>query len=157
MAWRIIGIGRCMGAVAVLAVGSATGLSGQVGISSSVAQVALIARAVPLVTLHAVGRPRQTERRGNLRSAVVSLHFSANSAHRLIVRNTSTEDSSRVWVRVVDGTYAELVPGAVLRIARSGGSTRVIEREISYRIESNSENAELELPVRYEIAVDPTL
>jgi hypothetical protein len=141
----------------VLTFGSATLLQGQVGLSSGVAQVVLTVRAAPRAAVQAVSGPRETDRQENLRSVVVSLRFSANSACRLVVRSTNTLPGSRVWVRGVDGAYVEVVPGSALTVARDGGSAGILEREVSYRIESHSEEAVLEPPVRYEIAVEPTI
>ena len=129
----------------------------QIGVSSGVAQVALIARASPKASVQAVSESREFNRSGNLRSAVVSVRFSANSGHRLVVRRTHPRQGSRVWVRGLDGKYHEVVAGPGVTVARGRYSATHLEREVSYRFKSAGGETSLDLPVRYEILVDPEL
>jgi hypothetical protein len=138
-------------------VAGAASLEGQVGLSSGVAQVSLVVRSAPRVSVKAVGLPRETGRQGDLRAAVVGLRFSTNGAYRVVVRSADSDRASRVWVRAVDGTFKELGAGSAVIVARGTGSAGDWEREVSYRIEDGSGDRLLDLPVRYDIYVEPTL
>lgn len=143
--------------LALLALAGASSLEAQVGLSSGAAQVALVARSAPQASMHAVSRARETDRQGQMQNAAVSVRFSANSSYRLVVRGISAQPTSRVWVRAVDGSYQEVVAGSSVTVARGENSASQFDREVSYRIESGAVDGSVDLPVRYELVVDPTI
>lgn len=143
-----------LGAVALF--GTST-LQAQVGVSSGVAQVALVVRAAPRVSLPAAATTREIASTGAVREALVGLSVTANSAYRLVVRGMSSRSNSRVWVRAIDGRYQEVVSGSSATVLRSAHSAGGQQREVSYRMEAQAGEDLAELPVRYEIVVEPTL
>ena len=162
--WRHVSIERAVGrgrqgltTLAILALTSASSLEAQVGFSSSIAQVALVARSAPRASMQAVSRVRETDHQGQMQNAAVSVRLSANSSYRLVVRGISAQPTSRVWVRTVDGDYQEVVAGSSVTVARGAHSAGQLDREVSYRIESDAVDGPLELPVRYEIVMDPAI
>ncbi|HYF40366.1 MAG TPA: hypothetical protein VD930_11800 [Gemmatimonadales bacterium] len=125
----------------------------QVGIRSGVAQVTLLARSAPQSTLPALLPVRETGRSGTIVEAAVNVRWGANTDHRLVIRRAAP--AGRIWVQDVNGVYQELSGGAVV-VAKDGAGLR--ELEVRYRIEV-LENEKLTgaPPVRYEIAVNPTI
>ena len=131
----------------------------QVGLGSNVAQVTLVARIAPRASIQAVSPVRETARQGSLREGSVNVRGSTNAAYRLTVVRMAAPvgNESRVWVRAADGTFEELNPGSRVTVARSARSAGQWNNEVHYRIESSSEAGLGELPVRYEVAVAPTI
>jgi hypothetical protein len=156
---RVISLGtRTVALVGLLAVGSAQAAVSQVGLSSGLAQVTLLARIAPRGSIHGVGAQRETARQGTVREVSVMVGLSANTGYQLIVRGTSAP-ASRVWVRAVTGEYQELTAGASVTVARDTRCAGQWQREVQYRIEtSDAAGSELQnLPVRYEMAINPVL
>ena len=120
----------------------------QVGISSGVAQIALVAHIAPRGSIQAVSAERETARTGTVREASVMVRVAANTGYQLVVRGTAVA-ASRVWVRGVNGEFQELT------VARGTHAAGEWDREVQYRIESAGDLSSL--PVRYEIAIDPKL
>ena len=141
---------------ALLLMSWATSLQGQVGLSSGVAQVALVARAAPGASIQAVSQPREIGRQGDIRQAVATIRFSANSGYRLVVRSSEARPVSRVWVRSTDGTYQEVSAETGVSVDSGTHSTGEV-RGIYYRVESRTIETPLELPVRYDIVMDPAI
>ena len=132
------------------------GLQAQVGLSSSVAQVALVAHAEPRGSIQAVGAERETARAAGVRQVSVTLRLSANTGYQLLVRGSGTT-GTRVWVGAADGTFQELKAGNAVVVAR-GSHFDQRERAVQYRIESlEGSDAAEPLPVRYELAINPTM
>ena len=126
----------------------------QVGISSAMAQIALVAHIAPRGSIQGVSPERETGRMGAVREASVMVRVAANTGYQLVVRGTSVA-ASRIWVRGVNGEFQELTDGSSVTVARGTHTAGQWDREVQYRIESAGDlNA---LPVRYEIAIDPTL
>ena len=148
---------RHLTAVVVLALAGVGSLQGQVGVSSGMIQVSLIVRAAPRISLPAVSQPREAGREGNLRAATVRIRFSTSGAYRLVVRSTESRSAQRLWVLTPDGAFQELGAGSAVTVARGTGPAGEREREISYRIEPAQGETRLQLPVRYDILVEPTL
>jgi hypothetical protein len=75
-----------------------------------------------------------------------------------MVRGTGA-GSSRIWVRAVNGEFQELTAGSSVTVARNGHSAGQWDREVQYRIQSAdaADINEQALPVRYEIAINPTM
>jgi hypothetical protein len=90
-----------------------------------------------------------------MREASVQVRFATNTGYRLVVSGGGTANGSRVWVRAANGEYRELTPGVSVTVASGRRAAGEWEREVSYRIESAADV--VELPVRYEIVVDPTI
>jgi hypothetical protein len=128
----------------------------QVGLTSGQAQVALVARVAPQGSIQGVSPQRQTGGSGAVRETSVLVRLSANTGYQLMVRRTGAHPS-RIWVRTVDGAYQELTTGSSAVVARDRHRAGQWEREVHYRIESPEGSDEQPLPVRYEIAVTPTL
>lgn len=130
----------------------------QVGLTSGMAQVALVARIPPRGSIEQVSSHRQTAATGTMREFSVTVRLSANTGYRLIVRGMGVP-TSPIWVRSADGTYQELRSGTSVTVARDSHCAGQWQREVRYRTEvtdSGDENPRA-LPVRYEIAIDPTL
>ena len=129
-----------------------TDLQAQVGISSRVAQVSLVVRAHSHADMPRVSAPRTIGRRGDLTEAAVRLNLLANSGYRLIVRGTSGS-TSRVWIQVEDDDYQEVVPGRGVTLSRERRGSS--EREVRYLTDGGTSSADL--PVRFELVIDPII
>jgi hypothetical protein len=127
---------------------------GQVGITSGVTQIALVAHVAPRGSIQAVSAERETGRRGSVREASVSVRVAANTGYQLVVRGTGVT-TSRIWVRGVNGEFQELTAGSSVTVARGTHAAGEWDREVQYRIESAGDLSSL--PVRYEIAISPQL
>jgi hypothetical protein len=87
----------------------------------------------------------------------VRVRLAANTGYRLIVRGAQPT-GARLWVRAADGRFHELVAGTPITVARNATGTGDCEQQVHYRMESdNAGLSPAPLPVRYEVAVDPTL
>jgi hypothetical protein len=154
----IVGASRQVLVRTVVALGVVLALPGvaesQVGISSGVAQIALITHVAPRGSIQGVSAERETGRMGSVREASVMVRVAANTGYQLVVRGTAVA-ASRVWVRGVNGEFQELTTGSSVTVARGTHATGQWDREVQYRIESAGDLNSL--PVRYEIAIDPTL
>ena len=159
--WRHVSIERALGrgrqgltTLAILALTSASSLEAQVGLSSGAAPVALLARVAPRTSVPAVSPAREIRSQEEMTEVAVNVRYSVNSPYRLVVRATDSHPTSRVWVRAADGEYREVVAGSSVTVIRGAHSASLQEREVRYRIESRRS---LELPVRYEIVVNPAI
>jgi hypothetical protein len=132
-----------------------TQLRAQVGLSSAVAQIQLVARVAPRGSVEAVSSIREIARTGNIRESSVTIRFSANTGYRLVVRGTNVS-GSRIWVRTANGEFEELKTGGSVTVGRDGHCAGQWEREVYYKIEANEPTADvIDIPVRYEIEIDP--
>jgi hypothetical protein len=128
----------------------------QIGISSGVAQIALVAHVPARAEIREV-RPARHWQAGSLRETSLSLRLGANGGYQLVAKATNAA-GARVWVRAVDGRLRELVPGAAIVVAQSPGGTEKLEPKVQYRVERKGKSStEPAPPVRYEIVVNPTL
>jgi hypothetical protein len=145
-------------ALGIIALGRPAESAAQVGISSAVAQVALVARVAPRGSINGVSAPRETTRTGSLREATTTVHVSANTGYQLLVRGFA-ESTARIWVRAASGDFQELKPGSAVIVAQETHAAGQWDREVHYRIEmpDRGETPLAPLPVRYEIAISPTL
>jgi hypothetical protein len=148
--------GRVITTVALAIVALAPSASAQVGLSSGVQSVALLARVPARASLpEVIRRQSRSSRLG--RETSVTLRLEGNTGYRLLVRG-APPSGARIYVRASDGKYHELVAGAPIVVARDTRGRGEWEREVQYRIESAGHTkAEAPLPVQYEIAVDPRL
>jgi hypothetical protein len=126
----------------------------QVGISSGVSQIALVAHIAPRGSIEGVSGQRETSRTGSVREASVMVRVAANAGYQLVVRGTPVA-ASRIWVRGVNGEFQELTAGSAVTVARGAHAAGEWDREVQYRIESAGDLSSL--PVRYEIALNPQL
>jgi hypothetical protein len=126
----------------------------QVGISSNVAQIALVAHVAPRGSIQGVSAERETGRMGSVREASVMVRVAANTGYQLVVRGTPVADS-HIWVRGANGEFQELTAGSSVTVARGAHAAGEWDREVQYRIESAGDLNSL--PVRYELAINPTL
>ena len=153
MRWSL---SRLLTAAILLGFASAPGLEAQVGISSGIAQVTLVARVPLRASMPGVSSVRDTPGKGRVSEGSVTVRFSANTTYRLVVRGTDLHSGSRVWVRSGPGDYTEIKAGQSVTVGRGGGTGVHAEREVSYRIESSEEGVQ-GLPLRYEVVVDPSI
>lgn len=126
----------------------------QVGISSGVAQIALVAHVAPRGSILDVSAGRETGRVGAVREASVTVRVAANTGYQLVVRRTAVT-ASRIWVRGVNGEFQELTAGSSVTVARGTHAAGQWDRAVHYRLESAGDLNSL--PVRYEIAINPKL
>jgi hypothetical protein len=133
------------------------GVEAQIGLTSGVAQVALIARIAPRGSIQAVSAQRETGRVGTMREASVTVRMSANTGYQLVVKGTGTP-TSRIWVRSANGEFQELTAGSSVTVAQDTHCAGQWEREVRYRIEAQDAPGDpTVLPVRYEIAINPVI
>ena len=116
----------------------------QVGITSGLAQVALVAHVPTAASMQEVSVGRQTAR----------ILISANSGYRLMVKAVGVP-TSRIWIKAANGEFQELTATASITVAREVYSAGQSEREIQYTIDSKG-GTEI-IPIRYEIAINPQL
>lgn len=149
-------IGRRLAALGLLVVGVPATSQAQVGLASSGAQIALIARAAPGASISGVSPARQTARQGSLVESSAKVRLSANTGYRLVVVGTAPVNSaaSRVWVRAENGRFEEIKSGAAVTVVRGPHGVAEWEPEVSFRSEASGSEV---LPVRYEIRVEPTI
>jgi hypothetical protein len=60
-----------------------------------------------------------------------------------------------VWVQVKDGEFRELAPGSAVTVSREPGGSS--EREVRYRTETNTAAVFTDVPLRFELVIDPTI
>jgi hypothetical protein len=133
------------------------GVEAQIGLTSGMAQLALVARIPPRGSIQGVGAQRETGRVGSIREASVTVRMSANTGYQLMVKGTGAP-TSRIWVRAVNGQFQELTAGSSVTVAQDTHCAGQWEREVHYRIETQESAGDLTvLPVRYEIAINPVI
>ena len=135
----------------------------QVGLASRESRVSLVAR-VPSGASMVASLPRVLGERGAVSEASVTVRLAGNSGYRLLVHRTApqraagTGNRGRIWVQGLDGTFHELQENSPVTVALDQSHTGELERDIVYRFEtSGPADGMVSLPVRYEIAVNPTL
>jgi hypothetical protein len=129
----------------------------QVGITSGMAQIALVARVAPRGSIEGVGPQRETARVGSVREASVTVRLVANTGYQLVVRGMAS--ATRVWVRGANGEFQKLSAGSAVTVARDSRGNGPREHQVEYRIEASdvAGNEAPVLPARYEIAINPTM
>lgn len=145
-------LGGCL-----LLIAAPRGAHGQVGITSGLAQVALVARISPRGSIQGVSAQRETTT-GTVRDGTVTVSLSANSGYQLRVRRTAVS-ASRIWVRAVSGEFQEVKAGSAVTVAKDAQCAGQWDRDVQYRIEMPEGGASTAapLPIVYEIAISPTL
>jgi hypothetical protein len=147
---------RALAAIGLVVLATPQVAESQVGLTSGMARITLVARIPPSGSIQGVSAQRETGWTGTLREASVTVRISANAGYQLVVRGTGVPNS-RTWVRAASGEFQELTAGSSVIVARGGRAAGQWEREVSYRIESAAKDGAVELPVRYEIVVTPTI
>jgi hypothetical protein len=146
-----------LGITAVLTAGT---LQAQVGLTSTPTQVVLVVHSEPYGTINAVGAPAlHSTSEAMFRELSVPLKLSANTAYRLLVvggYRTGT-GAKRILVRAEDGEFRELESGQPVTVARGNHTAGEAAVEVFYRIDADGTADAGTLPVRYEIAIAPTL
>jgi hypothetical protein len=135
-------------------------LHAQVGLTSGLAQVELVARVAPRGSIERVGPELETGRQGTIREVSVRVGVAANTGFRLVVRRTDAEAmvsgrAPQLWVRAVNGEYQLLGDDRPIVVSREEPAAGQTEREVRYRREES--DSLHSLPVRYEIVIDPEL
>jgi hypothetical protein len=141
-------------AISIAILGPTSAAQAQVGLTSGVAQVTLVARSSPQGAL-SVGVTRDVSWEGSSRTMTAALRISANSGYRLAVRR-SPDTAKRVWVKSIDGNFQELTgdtPVIVDRGAHTGGERA---REVQFRVEGPRSDRPTPLPIFYELVMSPT-
>jgi hypothetical protein len=148
---------RTLTLLGLAVLGSPEASEAQVGLRSGVAQVTLLARVPAQGSIEGISVPRETRRVGQVSEATGSVRLSANTGYQLQVRRIPGAPT-RMWVQASNGTFQELTPGASITVAQDQQSAGETEREVRFRIEiPSNETAPAALPVRYEMALKPTL
>lgn len=154
---QLIGTLRTLATLSVVLFARPQGVQAQIGITSGMAQVALVARIAPRGSIQGVSAQRETGRVGTIREASVTVRMSANTGYQLMVKGTGAS-TSRIWVRAASGEFQELTAGSSVTVARDTHCAGQWEREVQYRIETQESAGDLTvLPVRYEIAINPVI
>jgi hypothetical protein len=142
--------------MAILALAGGAELQAQVGISSRVSQVALIARVAPSASIRQEGPLVLRGTYGGSKELSVKLQLSANAGYRLVALATAPTSGAPLLVLDALGEYRELTPGIAVTVARDHRGRGEWLGEVRFR----SQAAEVDgkaLPVRYEIRVDPSI
>jgi hypothetical protein len=145
--------------IAVAAFLSAETLQAQVGLSSGLAQVVLVARSAPHGSIGSVGAAVERANQGSIREVLVPVRISCNSSYRLTVIRTDVVDSSssKIWVRSAGGEFQRLERGASVLVVQRGNSGGG-NVDVQYRMEKGSGSGGIQAPpVRYELAITPQL
>jgi hypothetical protein len=152
----MVGSSRMMGRMLVAAAGLALPQAAQcqVGITSGLIQIGLVAHVAPRASIQALSATRETGRVSGLRATSATVRIAANTGYRLVVRAAGVP-TSRIWVRAASGEFQELTAGSSITVARGAHTAGQVEREVQYRLDSAG--GETSLPVRYEIAISPQL
>ena len=150
--------GRTIATLWVVLLASPQVLKAQVGLTSGMAQVALVTRVAPRGSIEGVTPHREIGRTSTVREAAVTVRLSANTGYQLVVRRTAAP-VSRLWVRAASGEFQELKAGSAVTVAREPRGGGQSDRQVHYRIEATEgvERVMEPLPVRYEIAISPTM
>ncbi len=135
-------------------------------VTSGVAQVQLSATMLPAAHLQASSQMVGWRRSTSGQEGVATLAVLPNAPYRLVVYRMDGETaavgqaSRRVWVAGGDSTLQEVRPGAPV-VIRGSGTTRTTEHQVTVLVRVGlgeaTNPAPSEVPLRYEIQVEPTL
>jgi hypothetical protein len=132
----------------------------QVGISSGLAQVVLVARSEPRASIDSVGTPIERGISGSTRELSVAVRVTTNTGYRLSVIRNDPRDSDwgGIWVKTESGEFRNLDRGSTVLVARGENEPRPGGLDVLYRVERVTQPGAVEAPpVRYEIAINPQL
>ena len=89
--------------------------------------------------------------------AVTTVRLSSNAGYRLIVRGLEGS-TFRVWVYSTTGAYVLLTAGISVPVAAATRGSEATRQDVYFRFETPvSGGTPPPLPVRYELAIDPTI
>jgi hypothetical protein len=156
---RIAAVGRAfaLGSAAIFA-GSVA--QAQVGISSGLAQVVLVARSEPRGSIDSIGTPIERGNSGSTRELSVPVRVTSNTTYRLsVVRNDSRgSDWGNIWVRAEGGEFRSLQRGSTVLVARGTAESGRGDLNVLYRVDQVPGSGTMQAPpVRYELAINPQL
>jgi hypothetical protein len=148
---------RIIAIIGVAALGFGQSAQAQVGLTSGLAPVTLLARRSPEGALPTVGTTQELSRHGSVREMLATVHLTVNSGYRLVVRRTPGADA-RLWVRSAGGEFQELTSDSPVTVDRDGLGGGLREREIYFRVDGPGSDSSLgPLPVFYDLVISPTL
>ena len=140
--------------LALVSLASGTAVA-QVGLTSGMSRVTLVARSVPQGSIRGVEQMRQTAVRGQMMEASATVRWSANAAYQ--VRVGGVANGSRIWVQDVNGQYQELTAGKKITVAKGTHTAAEAASEVHYRIDGATGQSDVSAPLYYEIAIDPVI
>ncbi len=150
---------RMLSAIATMALAGAPALKAQVGLSSAASPVVLTARVALRASFEARGPGSETASSdGSANEMSLKVRVSANAGYRLVVVGTAPATAARLWVRDTGGEFRSLTQGSEVIVIRDPGTAGEELAEVRYRagaLEPVGKRAEL--PVRYEVRVEPTI
>ena len=151
------GTRRIIALIGVAALCFSPAATAQVGLTSGLASVTLLARRSPEGALTTVGTARELSRHGSVREMLATVHITINSGYRLVARR-SPGANARVWVKSMGGEFQELRSDSSVTVDRDGVGGGLREREIYFRVDGPGSSGSLgPLPVFYDLVVRPTL
>jgi hypothetical protein len=143
------------GAIVGIALTSLAGrVHAQVGLTSGLARVTLVASTAQAGAIQSVSRVSGGANAPH--DATLAVRMSANTGYSLMVRAVPTARTGRVWVRTLTGEFQELKPGSSVTVAREAQSAGTLEQQVHYRLDSPASEA-ADLPVRLELRLDPVI
>ncbi|HKP48992.1 MAG TPA: hypothetical protein VJU17_03175 [Gemmatimonadales bacterium] len=117
----------------------------------------LVAHVDPQGSISSVTPLRPTNQAGLLMEAVTTVQLSSNAGYRLIVRGWGGS-TSRLWVRSTTGEFVRLTAGTSVAVAGAAHGSKETLQDVYFRFEAPDSGGTLPpLPVRYELAIDPTI
>jgi hypothetical protein len=134
-------------------------------VTSGLAQVQLSATMLPTAHLQGSSQMVGWRRTASGQEGVATLAVLPNAPYRLVVFRVDGETaavgraSRRVWVAIGDSTLQEVRPGTPV-VIRGSGATQVTEQQVTLRVRvglGEATDRSSEVPLRYEIQVEPTL
>jgi hypothetical protein len=134
--------------------------AGQIGLSSGLGQVVLVARSAPGGSIDSVGLPVQRAGSRAGREIMVAVRVSANTAYRLSVVRCDPQDSpyGRIQVQGVSGEFQRVERGTSILVALGQAESGTGRVTVLYRMQpSSSLEPAVALPIRYELAIAPQL
>ena len=135
-------------------------------VTSGIAQVQLSATMLPAAHLQGSSQMVGWRRSALGQEGLATLAVLPNAPYRLVVYRVDGETaavgqaSRRVWVASGDSTLQEVRPGTPV-VIRGSGAARTTEQQVTLRVRVGlaeaTNPAPSEVPLRYEIQVEPTL
>ena len=132
----------------------------QVGITSGLAQVIMVARSEPRGSIDSIGTPIERGSGGSTRELSVPVRLNSNTTYRLsVIRNDSRDsDWGDIWVRAEGGEFQSLQRGSTVLVARGAAESGKGDLNVLYRVGHGRGSGTTQAPpVRYELAINPQL
>jgi hypothetical protein len=128
----------------------------QIGLSSGVAQVVLMARAPVQGSIQGLFSEPGIGLPGGSSQGRITLHLSANTGYRLLARATDHSGGTRIWLRSVNGKMEEVTEATAVIVVDDAHPRGIAERRVEYRVDGVVGEPD-QLPVRYELQIKPVL